>query len=319
MHIKKGHNLSISRMMCANKLTVDKFFIMYQCLLNIFDIENPMNIWNCDESRVQDVPKEEHIIGVTREKAHTMSPKEQGETTTVLTFKNACGQVFPPLVIFKGAKVNDAWVANAPSNITVKASPKGWIKKDVFLGYSIRWVQWLKRCDCLNKKHLLLLDVHKLDIYNLPFLNLMLANKIEVLVIPGHTSHVLQPLDSTQFTNSKMNWNINLKEYLFQNIGVGMPKGDFWIPFLPAWRKCLTVAAVQSGFRKMDIFPVPEKVIKDSDLGPSGATDNVVTRQKCTRQDRYSKTNNCNVAFMFSDSAVVLSSLLFGGSFHRTV
>ena len=67
----------------------------------------------------------EDVIGVTREKAYTMSPKEQGETTTVLTFANACGQVYPPLVIFKGAKVNDASEVNAPSNITVKASPKG--------------------------------------------------------------------------------------------------------------------------------------------------------------------------------------------------
>ena len=53
-----------------------------------------------------------------RESAH-YAPQEQGETTTDLTFGNACGQVYPPLVIFKGAMVNDAWMANAPSNITV--------------------------------------------------------------------------------------------------------------------------------------------------------------------------------------------------------
>ena len=108
----------------------------------------------------------------------------------------------------------------------------------------------------------------------------MVANRIEVLAIPGHTSHVFQPLDSTQFANFKMNWNINLKEYLFQNVGVGMPKGDFWIPFLPDFRKSLTVAAVPLGFRKMGIFPVSRKAIKDSDLGPSGATNNVVNLQQ---------------------------------------
>ena len=79
MCIKKGHNLSINRAMYTNKLTVDKIFIMYQWLLNIFDIENPMNIWNCDESRVQDMPEKENIIGVAGEKVHTMSPKEQGK------------------------------------------------------------------------------------------------------------------------------------------------------------------------------------------------------------------------------------------------
>ena len=97
-----------------------------------------MHIWNTDESGMQDMPKEEKVIGAMGEKAHTMSPKEQGETTTILMFANACGQVFQPLVIFKGAKVSDAWQTNVPPNVTDRASPKGWINKDVFLKYAVR-------------------------------------------------------------------------------------------------------------------------------------------------------------------------------------
>ena len=82
--------------MCANKPTIEKFFNMYEHLLKMFKIESSTNIWNTDKSGVQDVLKEEEVIGVTGEKAHTMSPKEQGETTTVLTFLNACGQVSLP-------------------------------------------------------------------------------------------------------------------------------------------------------------------------------------------------------------------------------
>ena len=275
VHLKKGHNLSVNRAMCANKPTIDKFFNLYQDLLKQFNIESPMHIVNTDESSMQDVPKEEKVIGVMGEKAHTMSPKEQGKTTTILMFANACGQVFPPLVIFKGAKVSEAWQTNAPPNVTVRASTKGWINKDVFLNYAVRWVHWLKRNQRLGKPHLLLLDAHKSHIYNRPFLLLMVANKIEVLAIPGHTSHVLQPLDSTPFANFKTNWNIQLREYLFQNIGMGMPKTDFWIPFVPAWRKSLTVATIKSGFHKTGIFPVNRKVIKISDFGSSGATDNL--------------------------------------------
>ena len=54
-----------------------------------------MHIWNPGESGVQDIPKEEKVIGVMGEKVHTMSPKERGETTTILMFANACGQVLP--------------------------------------------------------------------------------------------------------------------------------------------------------------------------------------------------------------------------------
>ena len=104
VRVKKGHNLSVNHAMCANPPTIDKFFALYKKLLTQLNIESPMCIWNCDESRVQDVPKEEEVIGVTGEKTHTITPKEQGETTTILTFTNACGQVMPPLVIHKAQK-----------------------------------------------------------------------------------------------------------------------------------------------------------------------------------------------------------------------
>ena len=202
--------------MCANKPTIDKFFNMYKDLLKQFNIKNPMHILNTDESGIKDIIKEENVIIVIGDKVHIMSPKEQGETTTILTFANACCQIFPPLVIFKGAKMSDAWQTNVTPNVTISASPKEWINKDVFLNYGVRFVHWLKRNQRLGKPHLLLIDAHKSHIYNLPFLWLMVANKFEVPAIPGHTSHILQPLDLTPFANFKTNWNIQLREYLFQ-------------------------------------------------------------------------------------------------------
>ena len=46
---------------------------------------------HCDESGVQDILKGGEVIGLTGEKTHTITPKKQGETTTILTFANACG------------------------------------------------------------------------------------------------------------------------------------------------------------------------------------------------------------------------------------
>ena len=51
--------------MCANKLTVDKFFHLYEKIVKDYHIESPMNIWNCNESGVQDIPKEQEVLGVT--------------------------------------------------------------------------------------------------------------------------------------------------------------------------------------------------------------------------------------------------------------
>ena len=131
----------------------------------------------------------------------------------------------------------------------------------------------------LRKKNLLLYDVHKLHKYNLYFLRLMVTNNIKVLAIPGHTSHILQPLYSTSFANFKTAWNQSLSQYLVSNAGCAMPKHHFWIPFWPSWHKAMTVAVIQSGFRKTEIFPVNRRMIKDSDLGPSATTDNTLNLQ----------------------------------------
>ena len=203
--------------MCTNPPAIDKFFTLYKKLLTQLSIESPMHIWNCDESRVEDVPKEEEVIGVTGEKIHTITPKEQGETTTILTSTNACGQVMPSLVIHKGSEMSDLCLLNKPASVTLCCSPKGWINKQVFFEYAQNWIRWLKTHEGLStkRKHLLILGVHKSHIYNLQFLTLMTSNNIEVLAIPSHTSHILQPLDSTPFTSFKTALNANLSDYLF--------------------------------------------------------------------------------------------------------
>ena len=73
--------------MCVNKPTVDKFFNLYEKIVKDYHIESPMNIWNCDKSGVQDVPKEQEVLGVTGEKTSNITSKEQGETSTILTIR----------------------------------------------------------------------------------------------------------------------------------------------------------------------------------------------------------------------------------------
>ena len=73
-----------------------------------------MYIWNCDESGIQDVPKEKDVPGITGEKTNNVTSKEQGETSTILTFVNAVGVAFLPIVIHKGGKVSDMWKYGTP-------------------------------------------------------------------------------------------------------------------------------------------------------------------------------------------------------------
>ena len=240
---KKAKNISVNRAMCANLITIGGFFTQYHQVCEKFNIISPMYIWNCDESGVQDVPKEE-VIGVAGEKAQCQGTSDRGETSTVLTFANACGQVMPPLIIHKGKKVNETWTYGTSPDVMVHTSVKGYINKAIFYEYAIKWVAYLSRHKRLERKNLLLLDAHKSHIYNLRFIRLMIKNGIEVLAIPAHTSHILQPLDSTSFANFKTAWNNSLIESLFKNVGCKMSKQDFWVVLWPAWCKSMTTAVI---------------------------------------------------------------------------
>ena len=163
---KKSRNISVNRTLCANPATVNKFFDQYKEVCERNNIDSPLYIWNCDDSGVQNVPKEQEVIGVAREKAQSQVPKERGETSTMLTFANAAGQVLPSLIIHKGWRVNDTWIQDASPDIVIRASVKGYINKGIFDEYSPKWIQWLCRNHCLHKKNFLLLDAHKSHIYN---------------------------------------------------------------------------------------------------------------------------------------------------------
>ena len=153
----------------------------------------------------------------------------------------------------------------------VRASPTGWINRNLFLEYATRWVRWLKSWKLLDCPHLLLLDVHKSHVYNLHFIQLMIEMDIHVLAIPSHTSHKVQPLDNAPFTNFKTAWNENLLQYLFQSVGCGMPKMDFF----GLLGKSYDCGKHSGRFSPNRHIPLQPKCHQPSPPRPSQATDNL--------------------------------------------
>ena len=53
-------------------------------------------------------------------------------------------------------------------------------------------------------------------------------------------------------------------------------KGDFFRVMWPAWTHAMTVANIQSGFKKTGIFPVSFEAIDKEKFTPSSVTDNKI-------------------------------------------
>ena len=211
--LKKARNLSITRAMGANPTVIGSWFTLLDKIKKTAGITSPDQIWSGDEMGVQNVPKEVKVLGLKNIRCFQQVSAEQGETSTILSFISAAGNVVPPMVLHKGVRVQDTWKLKAPGDIKIAATPKGYITKSRFHEYGLHFVKYLKQMGLADKKHLLIVDGHKSHLYNLPFYEAMRANNIEVLTIPPHTSHVLQPLDSVPFAQFKRNWESNLRKY----------------------------------------------------------------------------------------------------------
>lgn len=277
---KQAKNLSVARAMCGNPTTVKKWFEEYQALLKRLDITSPEQIWSGDETGVQLMPKEGPVVAVKGTQAWQQVPGEQGETSTVLTFVSAAGKVCPPLVLHKGQRVQQYWLDGIPPGWTVGATESGYINKQKFTEYGIRWGRFLRSHNLVGKPHVLIIDSHSSHVYNVDFFEEMKEIGVEVMAIPPHTSHLLQALDSTPFATFKRKWYHHVAMWNLTHHGRAPRKGrDFWDILFNAWNESLKqVAIIQSGFRKTGIYPVNFEAIPKERFGPSAVTDSKLSR-----------------------------------------
>ena len=93
------------------------------------------------------------------------------------------------------------------------------------------------------------------------------------MAIQPHSSHILQPLDSTPFAQFKRNWENRLLDWNFANNAKILAKHHFFEVFWPAWRDSMSEAKIQSGFRKTGVFPVNMWAIPKAKYAPSQFID----------------------------------------------
>ena len=93
------------------------------------------------------------------------------------------------------------------------------------------------------------------------------------MVIPPHTRHILQPLDSTPFAQFKRNWQYCLLEWNTTHGAKVLAKKHFVEVFWPAWRDSMSVAKIHRRFWKTGVFPVNMAAIPKSKYAPAQVTD----------------------------------------------
>lgn len=244
------------RLNSASRANIEEFFdrLDHQQLVEVM----PEDTHNVDEIGSMIGLGDNHfVIGLAAmRKVFTMDPGKR-EWVTILECVSALGRVLPPLIIFKGAEVQQQWFScqldeQDFENWRFCCSETGWTNNTIAL-------KWLKdiivpetRPEHGGWRHLLL-DGHASHVDE-EFMLTFLQEKVWLDFLPSHTSQVLQPLDLGPFLVLKVAYRDFLREACFSSLTQDPKKPAFLEAWNKARKQAFTVEIIDLGWRATGIF-----------------------------------------------------------------
>lgn len=259
LSIRKPEGLSRARI---NGMTKEKVADFFNTLEKVIDTNNlrgkPECIYNVDETGMPLNNRPPNIVAMKGSKdVVSMTSVERGENVTVLACMNATGQYIPPFVIFKGVRKRDDFMIGMPPGTEIAMTEKGWINEDTFK----LWVHHFNKYRTRGKV-ILLLDGHASHV-SYSVVDLCDSLDIELVLLPPHTSHALQPLDVSFFKPLKCYYNQQATAWQHSHPNMGISKVSFGGILKAAWNQAATVGNACSGFEKTGIYPLNANSVPD--------------------------------------------------------
>ncbi|XP_069685882.1 uncharacterized protein [Periplaneta americana] len=269
LSLRKSEGLSRARINGMTRDNVDQFYEQLKKLTIECNLEGrPECLYNQDETGLPMNNKPPNVVAQKGSRdVVSLTNVERGENVTVMACVSATGAYIPPFVIFKGKRMRAEFSDNMPAGTEVCMTESGWVNEEAF-------GKWLKH---FNKhrtpgKVILILDGHH---SHTSFATADLCEKygIEVLLLPPHTTHALQPLDVCIFKPLKSYYNSHGTSWQHSNPNRAISKLSFGSIFKKAWDSAATVGNGVKGFEVTGIYPLNRTAIAShkfvSEFGPN--------------------------------------------------
>ncbi|XP_031328883.1 uncharacterized protein LOC116159925 [Photinus pyralis] len=269
--LRQPEKCSMGRVMGFNKTQVQRFF---DNLKELYEKRKyiPERIFNMDETGLSTVPNKLPKVLTTKGKklVSKVSSGERGQLITAVCCVSASGIYVPPALIFPRKRLKDELYLNAPPGTLKLISDSGFINTDLFY----KWIKHFKTATNPTKESpvLLVLDNHSSH-RDLQVIHYCKENHIDLLSLPPHASHRLQPLDvgffgplKTAYTNECDNWMVsNPGKVITQMQVAGL--------FNAAYSRVANLLKAQNSFKSAGIYPYNPLQFDDIDFAPSLVTE----------------------------------------------
>ncbi|KFZ24776.1 hypothetical protein V502_00745 [Pseudogymnoascus sp. VKM F-4520 (FW-2644)] len=192
---------------------------------------------------------------------HQAHPSRQEWVSTVECIC-ADGTILPPLRIFKGKNVLQNWIPNKVlEQWFFLANTKGWTSILHGLEWLKRVFEPLTRTKANSQYRLLVCNGHNSYISR-SFIAHCLQNRIVLLILPPHTSHLLQPLNVAIFGPLKKRLTAALS-HLNQAQLVRIQKFEWMEAYIQAQLDVCNHQNIESAWRGAGLFPFnPQRALR---------------------------------------------------------
>lgn len=217
--------------------------------------------WNMDEAGLMEgLGSNGYIVGNSRRRAITAKKPDSRTWITFVECISATGVYLPPVVIYKGKTVQQQWYPKALGSYKdwhFATSEKGWTNDEIGLEWLVKKFLPLTTPSDPEQRRLLILDGHHSHTTH-EFMWQCYRNKVQVLYLPAHCSHVLQPLDLAIFSSLKNRYrdllNNRQSEGLEESSVIG--KRLFLECYRLARVEALSERNIRSGWKAGGLWPV---------------------------------------------------------------
>jgi hypothetical protein len=217
---------------------------------------DPSGIYNMDESgfAVRTSQSSRVLVNI-RDKVSWKVVSGRQEWVTAIECVSAAGQALPPLVIFKAKHLNTAWIpVQAPPEWRFSTSKSGWTSDSHAYEWLTTVFELQTQPSQANSRRLLVLDGHGSHM-TANVIAFCMENEIDLLVLPPHCSHILQPLDVSIFAPLKCALAIETDSVARLDPG-RVARTEWKQMYIRAREKAFTSSNIVSGWKATGLQPL---------------------------------------------------------------
>ena len=191
------------------------------------------------------------------------------EWLSVFTSINATGSYILHFFIFKGKRRLKYYIHLCRVGTTMAMQDKGYMTSYLFSRWMDHFIEQLHDIQLLSpsNRHLIILDGHKSHL-TLEVIQKAKEHVVDMLSLPSHTSHALQPLDVICFKPFKTTFRAYRDKYMMDNHGGKVEKETLAHLVDLALTKALSKSNIMAGFRTTGIWPLNLERMQTK-MGPS--------------------------------------------------